>query len=122
MSTIHTSMVAMVIAIVLPLPAFSQDCDPTDLLATRVNYAAGFRAQAVAMGDLDGDGDADLAVANRVDDDASVLLNNGDGTFAPAVSVPAGEDPHGIALGDVDGDGNLDMVFANTAGGARASC
>ena len=35
----------------------------------------------VAIGDLDGDGNPDLAMANWVSDNVSVLLGNGDGTF-----------------------------------------
>ena len=31
--------------------------------------------------DLDGDGDKDLATANRWSDNVSILKNNGDGTF-----------------------------------------
>ena len=39
----------------------------------------------VAIGDLDGVNGPDLAVANFANH-VSVLLNNGDGTFAPAVA------------------------------------
>ncbi|HEY6778658.1 MAG TPA: FG-GAP-like repeat-containing protein, partial [Thermoleophilaceae bacterium] len=39
------------------------------------DFAAGDFPKSVAMGDLDGDGDLDLAVANFGSDDVSVLLN-----------------------------------------------
>ena len=35
----------------------------------------------MAVGDFNGDGKADLAVANYSDNSVSVLLGNGDGTF-----------------------------------------
>ena len=58
-----------------PTTALAQDCDPTDLFASEVPYGAGGLPNAVAIGDLDGDTDADLAVANFASDDLSVLLN-----------------------------------------------
>ena len=40
-----------------------------------VNYRAGREPKSVAIGDLDGDGDPDLAVANFAEDNVSVLYN-----------------------------------------------
>ena len=78
-----------------------------------VNYGAGDWPSSVAIGDLDGDGDLDLAVANDDSDDVSVLLGNGDGTFQPAVNYGAGDSPHSVAIGDLNGDGDLDLAVAN---------
>ncbi len=68
----------------------------------------------VAMADLDGDGDADLAVADLgfvpEGHSAYITLNNGDGTYAPMVSLEVGYGPRSIAAGDVDGDGDVDLV------------
>jgi hypothetical protein len=44
---------------------------------------------------------------------ASVLLNRGDGTFAPRTDVTTGGAPNSVTLADVDGDGRLDLVSAN---------
>ena len=74
---------------------------------------------AIASGDLDGDGNIDLAVANYDTDDVSVLWGNGDGTFTPGASTfivgtnPNGEAPVAIAIADINGDGKLDIVTAN---------
>ncbi len=48
----------------------------------------------------------------------SVLLNLGNGTFAPAVSYAAGESTSSVAAADVDGDGKPDLVTANGGGNA----
>jgi hypothetical protein len=58
-------------------------------LDAAVNYAAGNGPNSVFAADLDGDNDADLAVANPLSDNVSVLKNNGDGTFAAAVNYMA---------------------------------
>ena len=44
-------------------------------------FPAGYESLAVAVGDFNGDGALDLAVANTFSTTVSVLLNNGDGTF-----------------------------------------
>jgi len=61
--------------------------------------------------DFDGDLDVDVAVA-RASGYVTVLLNNGDATFALPVHYTAGT-VTGIAAGDVDDDGDIDIVFAD---------
>jgi hypothetical protein len=68
--------------------------------------------------DLDGDGDNDLATANQSPDGVSVLLNNGDGTFAPARTYHAvrsedGSGPSNVLAADFNEDGALDLATAN---------
>ncbi len=68
----------------------------------------------VFSADLDGDGDLDLATANVGTDDVSVLLNNGDGTFAAHSVYPVGSFPVSVFSVDLDGDGHLDLAVANS--------
>ncbi len=75
-------------------------------------FEAGEAARAVALGDLNGDGDRDAVVVNRYDDNVSVLLNNGDRTFAGQITYPVGQDPWSVVLPDLDGDGDLDMAIS----------
>src|SRR5262249_30453062 len=60
-------------------------------------------------GDLNGDGKADLATAGG--SAASVLLGNGNGTFAPAVIYATNYPDDSVAIGDFNGDGKADLAL-----------
>jgi hypothetical protein len=91
--------------------------------------SGGAKPQSVAAADVNGDGKADLLVANScTSGDGSgscvsgaggvaVLLGNGDGTFRPAVSYDLSPGyPSSVAVADLSGDGKLDVaagVFSN---------
>src|SRR5437773_8612290 len=76
-------------------------------------FEAGTAPTSVAMGDFNGDGRPDLAVLNRVSQDVSVLLGNGDGTFGAQTRFAAGSYPYSVAVGDFNGDGRPDLAVAN---------
>ena len=74
-------------------------------------------AISLVVGDFNGDGRTDLAVAcgsyfSGVGS-VSVLLGNGDGSFQPWVQNAVGSDPVDIVAGDFSGDGHLDLATAN---------
>ena len=54
-----------------------------------------------------------MVVANWFSDDTSVLLGNGNGTFATQTRFASGDGARGVILGDLDADGDLDMAVAN---------
>lgn len=76
-------------------------------------FDAGSYPYHVATGDLDGDGDLDLAVANTQSNNFSVLLNNGNGTFAPAVNYAVSAACYALGLADLDADGDLDVAVSS---------
>jgi hypothetical protein len=88
-------------------------------------YAWGTVGQAIARGDLDGDGDDDLVVARlgpgATPMPAEVSLSLGGGTLSPPTAVPATSWTWDLALVDVDADGDLDLVEANNYPGTSAT-
>jgi hypothetical protein len=77
------------------------------------------RASPNETSDFDRDGFADIAVVNIDTNTVSILLGNGDGTFAPQQEINVGGAPRGIAVLDFDGDGDTDVVNTNSAGGGN---
>ena len=73
-------------------------------------------AYAVSVGDLDGDGKPDLAVANYGSNSVTVFLNTstvGAISFASRVNYTTGNNPKSISIGDLDGDGRPDLAVLN---------
>jgi len=75
-----------------------------------VNYATGNSGFYATSADLNGDGKADLAVANLNSGTVSIFLNNGTGTFGAANNVNAGCTAESVTFADYDGDGKIDMA------------
>jgi hypothetical protein len=73
-------------------------------------YPVGQGSRHAQAADLDGDGDADLAVVNNGDNSVSVLLNRGDGAFGDKADFAAGTSPSILALGEFTGDAAIDIA------------
>jgi hypothetical protein len=77
----------------------------------------------IESGDVDADGDLDLAVGFRSDFEESfgltVRRNNGDGTFGPRETYEHFTYPVFIRLRDLDGDDDLDLVWIESDGRFR---
>ena len=75
-------------------------------------------ANAVQLGDLDGDGDLDVFVANgnhqsQGGEPNEVWMNDGSGNFADTGQKLGHSFSRGVELADIDGDGDLDAFVAN---------
>jgi hypothetical protein len=70
----------------------------------------------VAVGDFNGDGNLDLAVANARSDTISIFLGDRTGNFTLTSSPATGSGPDSLAVGDFNGDGNPDLVVVNVVG------
>ena len=68
----------------------------------------GYNVGAPAIGDFNGDGKLDLAVADGRS--VYVLLGNGDGTFQTGVAYGTSYGGFSAAAADVNGDGKLDII------------
>jgi hypothetical protein len=88
--------------------------------APQQTFAAGLQPRSIAVGDFNGDGRPDLAVANYFSNSVSILPNTtpaGAATvsFAPQQTFAAGNFPASVVVGDFNGDGRPDLAVANAA-------
>jgi hypothetical protein len=89
--------------------------------ATKVEFATAITPGDVAIGDLDGDGKPDLAVANVYTGSISVYKNaSAPGVISFDSKIDYGNPlygPSGIAIGDLDGDGKPELTSVNSGAG-----
>src|SRR5436190_2118903 len=78
-------------------------------------YGTGFAPSSVAVDDLNGDGKPDVVTANGSGgaNSISVLLGNGNGSFASKVDYSTDFSPTAVAMGDLNGDVKPDVVASN---------
>jgi hypothetical protein len=90
-----------------------------------VTFPSATGPQWIAIGDFNGDGKRDLAVANSdvaifsgnppviLGNTASIFWGNGDGTFRPHLDYPTAEGAFAVAVVDLNGDHRDDLAVVN---------
>ncbi len=85
----------------------------------KVAYPLSGKASALVASDFDGDGVADLAVANGAGGRVSILRGLGNGAFVRALTLELEDTPArklaALALGDFNGDGRTDLAALSNA-------
>ena len=84
---------------------------------TKLDTAVGDYPRAVAVGDFNGDGRPDLAVANYLSDTVSIRLGDGTGRFTSAPDLPVTNsvyraNPVAVTVGDFNNDAKADLAVA----------
>jgi hypothetical protein len=86
-------------------------------------YDTGGMVDSVAFADIDGDGAADMIVANGLSassgdrDGVAVLRNDGAGKFFAPARYASGLEPWSLAVGEVNGDDRVDVAITGPCGG-----
>jgi len=100
------------LAAVEPVPASAAMSWPALHFSTGVSFN-----HTLAVGDLNGDGKRDVAIANSQASAVIVLLGNGNGTLAPFQSYPTFSEPQDVQMADLTGDGVPDLATPDYVGG-----
>lgn len=85
------------------------------------HFAVNATPNDVAVGDLDGDGRADIAVATEGTVKGAVVLLQSAGStlsFATSRTLVTGSDAGSVAIGDLDRDGRNDVAVSSSGGAA----
>jgi hypothetical protein len=94
------------------------------MLRTAGGYSApittstgGMGSWSMAVADFNHDGKMDVAVTNNFDDNVTILLGKGDGTFRVGGYYPTHVSPTAIVAADFNRDGHADLAVVNGGSG-----
>jgi hypothetical protein len=110
---IKTLLLAFLILLVLPQTVFASDFEQY------ISYPTGSWPEAVAIGDVNGDGKNDVAMTTSYYFDPAndymlfVFLQNSSGGLEQPLKYPANGKPYSVDIGDLNNDGKNDVVVGN---------
>lgn len=79
-------------------------------------YDVGEQPTEIGIGDIDGDGRADVVAASREDNVIVVFLVRDAGALVEAARLDAGDGPYDVFVRDLDGDGDNDLLVGERVG------
>ncbi len=95
--------------------------DSTFSFSANQQYGVGAQPKSISIGDVNGDGRADLAVVSTTSNNVSVLFNNTNaGASLPAFltkqdfALGTGAAPDSVRFGDFNGDGKTDLAVTSS--------
>jgi len=103
--SLHITILVLLVSPIL----LSQELD----FGNATNYVVGEEPRSIVIQDFDGDSNLDIITSNKVTDNISLLIGNGDGTFNSQVTFDVGDAPNEIIEADFDNDGFNDIATAN---------
>lgn len=87
--------------------------DGTGVFSSEAKFSPSWQWYKLAVGDLNGNGLIDIAVAQIDAQSVAVFMNNGDGTFASKTTYSCGGGGvYNVVLLDADNDGDLDLLVS----------
>jgi hypothetical protein len=78
-------------------------------------FVTGKRPNIPAIGDVNGDGVADVAVSNPDADSITIFRMSREGSVASRATISVPGRPKGLAIRDLNGDGKAEIVITNNA-------
>ena len=90
----------------------------TPTFSAKTDFTVGNISFSVSIGDINGDGKPDMAIANTGSNTGSVLLNTtttgaATPTFSAKTDFTTGNSPNSLVVRDINGDGKPDMAVSN---------
>lgn len=102
-----------------PMQSSTMGCGtPSFGTASYFSIGGGTIPISLAVADFNSDGKPDVVTANQTSNNVSVLLGNGDGSYASGVTISSGAiNPSSVAVGDFNLDSKLDIAVSHVNGG-----
>ncbi len=88
----------------------------TGTFPARTSYVVNDNPYAIDFGDVDTNGQVDIAVAHIGSSLVSMLFGQGGGAFAPRVDLDVGGIQFAVSVADLDGDSKLDLLVSRSSG------